>query len=186
MHRSAFSHPSLVFLLPRCPLPSPRRRPAPAHRRPHSVDRRASIILSGLLIRTRYELIAHRRAAMRSKSFTHGRSRSLSDPLAKALLPPPDETAEDRERRLRNEQEAQKVSDAIDEQIKLDRQAYKKQKQAIKVLLLGQSESGKSTTLKRESHFLHWLAWRPTRTSARGHRRSRLLTLSHVPQNFSC
>ena len=87
---------------------------------------------------------------MRSKPFSHGRERSLSDPLTKALLPPPDETPEARERRVRSEQEAQKVSDAIDEQIKLDRQAFKKQKQAIKVLLLGQSESGKSTTLKRE------------------------------------
>ena len=66
----------------------------------------------------------------------------MSDPLTKALLPPPDETPEARERRVRSEQEAQKVSDAIDEQIKIDRQAFKKQKQAIKVLLLGQSESG--------------------------------------------
>lgn len=90
---------------------------------------------------------------VRGRSF-HTRSRSLSDPLAKALLPPENETPDARELRIRREQEAKKVSDDIDEQIRQDRVALRKQKQAIKILLLGQSESGKSTTLKRESFFL--------------------------------
>lgn len=49
------------------------------------------------------------------------------------------------------EAEAQKVSDAIDEQLRQEKALLKKQKPDVKVLLLGQSESGKSTTLKRES-----------------------------------
>ena len=86
---------------------------------------------------------------MRSKHAIHSRSRSLSDPLARALLPPADESPAARDARVRQEQEAKKRSEEIDEQIRQDRAAMKRQKQAVKVLLLGQSESGKSTTLKR-------------------------------------
>lgn len=78
------------------------------------------------------------------------RRRSLSDPLAAALRPPKDETPEQRERRLNDEQEAKRVSDGIDEMIRAEKKE-KRVKQEVKVLLLGQSESGKSTTLKRES-----------------------------------
>lgn len=77
--------------------------------------------------------------------------RSLSDPLTAALRPPPNESAHDRERRLRAEEQAKKTSDEIDELIKAEKNADKKKK-AVKVLLLGQSESGKSTTLKRTSN----------------------------------
>jgi hypothetical protein len=82
------------------------------------------------------------------------RDRRVSDPLTAALLPPPDETAAAREARLANEREAKKVSDSIDEQIRQEKDARKaklKGRKEIKVLLLGQSESGKSTTLKRKS-----------------------------------
>ena len=79
------------------------------------------------------------------------RRRSLSDPIAAALRPPVDETPAERERRLIAEHDAKKISDSIDEQIRLDRAELKKNKPDVKVLLLGQSESGKSTTLKRES-----------------------------------
>ncbi|EIM83217.1 G-alpha-domain-containing protein [Stereum hirsutum FP-91666 SS1] len=75
--------------------------------------------------------------------------RSLSDPLAAALRPPPNETSAAREARLQMEAEAQKVSDAIDEQLRQEKALLKKQKPDVKVLLLGQSESGKSTTLKQ-------------------------------------
>ena len=78
------------------------------------------------------------------------RSRSLSDPISAALLPPPNESVSDREKRLRAEEQAKKVSDDIDEMLKAERSERRKAK-AIKVLLLGQSESGKSTTLKRTS-----------------------------------
>ena len=81
--------------------------------------------------------------------FSHTRSRSLSDPISRALLPPEDESPTEREKRLKQEQEAKKVSDSIDEQILKEKAALKKQKNIVKILLLGQSESGKSTTLKR-------------------------------------
>ncbi|KAF8636295.1 hypothetical protein AX17_003649 [Amanita inopinata Kibby_2008] len=67
------------------------------------------------------------------------------DPLF--ILPPPDETPEEREIREREEAEAKKISDRIDEDIKLEKVALKKRR-IVRVLLLGQAESGKSTTLK--------------------------------------
>lgn len=85
------------------------------------------------------------------------RRRSLSDPLAAALLPPPNETPVEKERRLNAEQEARKVSEGIDDMIRQERNDKKKAKPEVKVLLLGQSESGKSTTLKRECSFLAFL-----------------------------
>ena len=78
------------------------------------------------------------------------RGRTLSDPLAAALLPPPDESPIEREVRLKAEIDAKKVSDSIDEMIRQERNDQKKSKAEVNVLLLGQSESGKSTTLKRE------------------------------------
>ena len=63
------------------------------------------------------------------------------DPLSRLLAPPPNETAEERETRLRLETEARQISDRIDEQLKAERAALKKNR-PVKVLLLGQSESG--------------------------------------------
>jgi guanine nucleotide-binding protein alpha-1 subunit len=76
--------------------------------------------------------------------------RSLSDPFLVMLRPPKDETPAQREQRILAEQTAKKISDTIDEQIKLEKVELKKNRADVKVLLLGQSESGKSTTLKRE------------------------------------
>lgn len=70
------------------------------------------------------------------------------DPFAIFTTPPPDETPAEREIRLRREVEEKRVSDRIDEEIKREKAMLKKQKDIVKVLLLGQSESGKSTTLK--------------------------------------
>ncbi|KAF8633628.1 hypothetical protein AX15_001317 [Amanita polypyramis BW_CC] len=70
------------------------------------------------------------------------------DPLTMALAPPPDETPEQRDARLKAEKEAQLRSDAIDEEINRQRVTEKKEPKCVRVLLLGQSESGKSTTLK--------------------------------------
>ena len=67
------------------------------------------------------------------------------DPLALAIAPPPDETAEQREARLSAEAEAKIVSERIDEQLKAERAAQRKRSQTVKVLLLGQSESGASS-----------------------------------------
>ena len=81
------------------------------------------------------------------------RRRSLSDPLSAALLPPPNESVSERDQRLQAEERAKKISDDIDEMIKAEKTEMRKSK-FIKVLLLGQSESGKSTTLKRKSDLL--------------------------------
>lgn len=67
-----------------------------------------------------------------------------SDPLTAVMLPPPNETPEQRAIRLEHEQEARRLSDAIDEALKQERQAMKKKK-TVKLLLLGQGESGKFT-----------------------------------------
>lgn len=67
------------------------------------------------------------------------------DPLTKAMAPPPDETEQQKLLRLKEEAEARRISDEIDEQIKEEKAAMKKRKKPIKVLLLGQSESGQST-----------------------------------------
>ncbi|KAI0693144.1 G-protein alpha subunit-domain-containing protein [Cerioporus squamosus] len=70
------------------------------------------------------------------------------DPLSKALQPPIDETPEERAARLRELEDAARVSREIDDEIAVSRRAYERRKKAIKILLLGQAESGKSTTLK--------------------------------------
>jgi tRNA U34 5-carboxymethylaminomethyl modifying GTPase MnmE/TrmE len=80
-----------------------------------------------------------------------------SDPFATFLAPPPNETSEERDLRERKEAEARRVSDRIDDELKTEKAALKKQQKGlVKVLLLGQSESGKSTTLKSafRSHFV--------------------------------
>lgn len=83
-----------------------------------------------------------------SSSISHSFDRHLpnydDDPLTAALAPPPDETAEQRELREAAEAEARRVSDEIDEQLRNERMALKKKKAPVKVLLLGQSESGAS------------------------------------------
>ncbi|KAF7298119.1 hypothetical protein HMN09_01033300 [Mycena chlorophos] len=70
------------------------------------------------------------------------------DPLTQALAPPPGETPAEREARLLREREAKKRSDLIDQELNRQRAAEKKANKPVKILLLGQSESGKSTTLK--------------------------------------
>ncbi|KAI0745129.1 G-alpha-domain-containing protein [Earliella scabrosa] len=76
------------------------------------------------------------------------RALETPDPLAVALQPPPDETPAERWAREQEEARARRVSEQIDDQIKAEKMAMKKRKPPIKVLLLGQSESGKSTTVK--------------------------------------
>ncbi|KAK2467858.1 hypothetical protein APHAL10511_000153 [Amanita phalloides] len=70
------------------------------------------------------------------------------DPLTRALIPPSNESPGQRDARLKAEKEAQLRSNAIDEEINRQRVAEKKESYCVRVLLLGQSESGKSTTLK--------------------------------------
>lgn len=108
-----------------------------------------------------------------SSSSTMGRSFD-EDPLTLAIAPPPDETPEQRQAREITEAEAKKISDEIDEQIRKEKEGERKKKKPVKLLLLGQystfvfviralftcsllivgqSESGKTATLK--SMFYH-------------------------------
>jgi hypothetical protein len=64
------------------------------------------------------------------------------DPLTAAIAPPPNETPAERAARLLEEVEARRVSDEIDEQLKQERASRRRQRPCVKVLLLGQSESG--------------------------------------------
>ncbi|KAG5646840.1 hypothetical protein DXG03_002217 [Asterophora parasitica] len=88
------------------------------------------------------------------------------DPLTKAMAPPPNETEVEREERLAAERAAQIRSDAIDEELNRQRINEKKTK-CVRVLLLGQSESGKSTTLKNFQLFHSPKAFRAERASWR-------------------
>jgi ATPase subunit of ABC transporter with duplicated ATPase domains len=80
--------------------------------------------------------------------FTMPRTSSLTpDPLTIAAAPPPNETQEQQAKRLERENEARRVSNEIDEKLRAEGAALKKNR-TVKLLLLGQSESGKTTTLK--------------------------------------
>jgi hypothetical protein len=74
----------------------------------------------------------------------------LPDPLEAALAPPADESEDARAARVLAESRARAVSASIDAQLARERDGRKRRSE-VKILLLGQSESGKSTTLKRES-----------------------------------
>ncbi|KAH7926088.1 G-alpha-domain-containing protein [Leucogyrophana mollusca] len=75
--------------------------------------------------------------------------RSQDDPLSLALRPPPTETDSDRQRRLQHEAEARRISEQIDEDLRVEREKLKKSRSDVKLLLLGQAESGKSTLQKQ-------------------------------------
>lgn len=64
------------------------------------------------------------------------------DPLAVFTAPPKGETQEGKITRERREQEAQRISDQIDQELKVEKALLKKRQGMVKVLLLGQSESG--------------------------------------------
>ena len=84
------------------------------------------------------------------------RSEDSIDPLTRALSPPPKETPDQRALREANEAEARRVSDRIDEQIKSEKQANSRKKTPVKVLMLGQAESGTPIIHRsRSSRFSH-------------------------------
>ncbi|KAF4620276.1 hypothetical protein D9613_000337 [Agrocybe pediades] len=70
------------------------------------------------------------------------------DPFAQVLAPPPNETPVERAAREQREKAALQRSHEIDMELKAAKAAMKKHKKAVKVLVLGQSMSGKSTTIK--------------------------------------
>ncbi|KAI0644624.1 G-alpha-domain-containing protein [Trametes meyenii] len=76
------------------------------------------------------------------------RTLETPDPLSRAIAPPQNETNAERWAREQREAQARRISEQIDEQIRAEKLAMKKRKQPVRLLLLGQSESGKSTTVK--------------------------------------
>jgi len=74
---------------------------------------------------------------------------SQDDPITAALQPPATETEQQRYLRLEAEANAKRVSEQIDEDLKQERERLKRNKDDIKLLLLGQAESGKSTLQKQ-------------------------------------
>ena len=69
------------------------------------------------------------------------------NPFICGLLPSDDESRQERAQRKREATEAAAVSNAIDEQIQQDKVAAQRYKSSVKVLLLGQSESGQWVNL---------------------------------------
>lgn len=87
-------------------------------------------------------------AISRTRSHTTGSifHSASDDPLAAAIAPPANESADARNDRLRAEAEAKRVSDAIDEEIRESRVREKKRRaNEVRVLLLGKS-SGLATS----------------------------------------
>ncbi|KAF5359184.1 hypothetical protein D9756_003518 [Leucocoprinus leucothites] len=74
---------------------------------------------------------------------------SQDDPITEALKPPPTETEAERIARLSAEAEAKRISERIDEDLREERERLRRKKGDVKLLLLGQAESGKSTLQKQ-------------------------------------
>ncbi|EDR05340.1 heterotrimeric G protein alpha subunit B [Laccaria bicolor S238N-H82] len=89
------------------------------------------------------------------------------DPLAIFMRPPPNETPTERGAREEREAHARQISDQIDEQLKKDKAALKRQNGFVRLLLLGQSESGKSTTIKNFRMKYSHAQWKAERLSWR-------------------
>ncbi|KAH9940188.1 uncharacterized protein BXZ73DRAFT_99184 [Epithele typhae] len=88
-------------------------------------------------------------------------------------------------------EDAARVSKEINENIALSKKAFERRKKAIKILLLGQAESGKSTTLKNfqlalsPAHFHKERAAWKTITSPRTSPSLSFFVLPH-PHSFPC
>ncbi|KAF9450073.1 guanine nucleotide binding protein, alpha subunit [Macrolepiota fuliginosa MF-IS2] len=74
---------------------------------------------------------------------------SQDDPISEALKPSPTETEAERIARLQYEAEAKRISEKIDEDLREERERFRRKKGDVKLLLLGQAESGKSTLQKQ-------------------------------------
>ncbi|KAF8071771.1 guanine nucleotide-binding protein [Lyophyllum atratum] len=74
---------------------------------------------------------------------------SQDDPISAAMKPSASETDAERNARLMAEAEARRISEQIDEDLRQERERMKRSKGDVKLLLLGQAESGKSTLQKQ-------------------------------------
>jgi hypothetical protein len=74
-----------------------------------------------------------------------------ADPFYEIMRPPPDETPAQMTARLKREADAQRISDNIDEDIKRDRAQQRKARKELRILLLGQGESG-TRSIQLPSH----------------------------------
>ena len=116
---------------------------------------RAFICLSSfrsphLLLALRPHLLPRSRSCVPASSMPVSRDPPDRDPLSAALRPPIDETEEEKASRIAEEEAAKRVSHAIDEAIRLEKQQRKKHK-LVRLLLLGQSESGPFRVFRRVS-----------------------------------
>ncbi|KAK7436201.1 hypothetical protein VKT23_019278 [Stygiomarasmius scandens] len=73
---------------------------------------------------------------------------SVENPFIVRFKAPANETEDERIRRVRAFQDAQRVSRQIDENLADTRRKIERRKRAMRILLLGQAESGKSAVLK--------------------------------------
>ncbi|KIM45073.1 hypothetical protein M413DRAFT_24337 [Hebeloma cylindrosporum] len=89
------------------------------------------------------------------------------DPLDLALAPPDDETPDQRTAREKLEREAIQRSRCIDAELRAAKATMKRYKSAIKILVLGQSLSGKSTTIKNFQLTYAQKTWAEERASWR-------------------
>ncbi|KAF8435441.1 G-protein alpha subunit [Boletus edulis BED1] len=71
-----------------------------------------------------------------------------SDSWSAIFRPSANESAQEKQDRIARQQEAARVSKEIDDAIEKSRKQLEKRKSAVKILLLGQAESGKSTMLR--------------------------------------
>ncbi|TCD64088.1 hypothetical protein EIP91_004560 [Steccherinum ochraceum] len=85
----------------------------------------------------------------RRRTVSLTRETQRSPPPAWPPPPPSSETEEARSERHHKEREAKRVNAAIEKQIEKAREDKEKRKSHTKILILGQSESGKSTILKQ-------------------------------------
>ncbi|KAJ3494191.1 hypothetical protein NLJ89_g10859 [Agrocybe chaxingu] len=87
------------------------------------------------------------------------------DPLALAIAPPANETPAQRAAREKSEYEALLRSRKIDLELKAAKAAMKRYNKAVKILVLGQSLSGKSTTIKNFQMTYAHKSWSEERAS---------------------
>ncbi|KAJ3980891.1 heterotrimeric GTP-binding alpha subunit [Lentinula detonsa] len=87
-------------------------------------------------------------AILKLKQKQRATMESSENPFIVALRAPANETEDERIRRVRALQDAQRVSRQIDESLQETKRILERRRRATRILLLGQAESGKSAVLK--------------------------------------